>query len=276
MTWGPMKNSSWNHKTPILIVFVLLGCNGGGDGGIILTVRNGRKPAALANGATLPDVLVANAFRVVISGADFAPPIEVSFPGDATGGTISGIPIGDDRTVLIEALNTEGQVIRKRELQGISIAGGAATSVQATLLSIPWVTNITDGSVVPLNRLVFKGYGEPAGGVEVIDHFAEVSASLSDITTAQETISPSLSDGSFSFRPKTLSPGRHTFEFRDPQSKESSKLTVTLVTAHRVPGTFVEFGGAVSLQSTTNLGINEGQFAQGQFAPGQSAQGETP
>lgn len=252
-----MKHSLW-RLVPMLVV-TLIGCNQGGDGGITLKVHNGRKPAALVKSATLPDALIANSFRIVISGPDFAPPIEVSLAGDATGGTISGIPIGTNRTVLIEALNAEGRVIRKRELKGISIEGGAATSVQATLLSIPWVTNIADGSVVPLNRLVFKGYGEPAGGVEVIDHFAEVSASLSDITTAESTVSPSLSDGSFFFRPETLSPGKHTFEFRDPQSQESSKLTVTLVTAHRVPGTFVEFGGAVSPQATVNLGINRGE-----------------
>ena len=253
-----------HHIAGLLFLSWLVGCSSGGAGGITLKVENGRKPAALMKSATLPDVLVANSFRVVISGADFAPPIEVSFAGDTTKGTISGIPIGADRTVLIEAINSNGQVIRKREMRGISIEGGGPTAVQATLLSIPWVTNIKDGSVIPLNRLMFLGYGEPAGSVEVMDQFEGVSASLSDITTAQPSVSPSRSDGSFFFRPQTLSPGKHTFEFRDPQTKESSKLTVTLVTVHRVPGTFVEFGGAVSSQATINLGINEGQSAQGE------------
>lgn len=239
---------------------LIQGCLGpGGNGGVQLVVHHARLPATLKNAELLPDVLKVESFRVVISGSDFSPPIEVLFPGDASGGTISGIPVGEDRTIRIEALNSGAQVVRSREVTGISISGGEPTPVQATLLSVPWVTNIANNSIVTNSRLSFEGIAEPGSAVTVTDRFNGLDLSLSDLQGAAsldqaEPIRPSLSDGKFFFHPPLLAPGLHTFEFRDPQTGAASSLTVTLVPPGRMPGTFLGFGGGMDARWGVSLG----------------------
>lgn len=250
---------------PFFLILSSFACGGsGGDGDIVLAVKNARGPegfgsevAGLATaGEGLPEVLRVHSFRVVVSGEDFSP-IETVFPGDTKEGTITGIPVGSDRTVLIEALNETGETVRRREVTNVEILGSRPTQVVAALVAVPRLTNVHDGSVVPTTRLVLEGYGEPAGGLEIIDHFAGASYSLSSASDTGGLVTPSLSVGFFSFRPSLLSPGLHSFEIRDSQTGESSSVTVTLVSSGRRPGVWIGSAGAVGTKVTMVMGTSE-------------------
>ncbi len=251
MTYWVLRNA-----LVLLVILHVISClTPSGAGGIQLTVHQARQPASLKSDAALPSVLQVVSFRVTISASDFSP-IEVSFPSNATSGTISGIPVGSNRSILIEALNSDGRTIRKRTLQGISVSGGAATAVQATLLAVPTITNLKDGSIVPRNRLILQGYAEPGSSVDINDRFQTVTTSLNNPQLDTSPISPSLSDGRFVFEPPLLEVGTHTFAVTDPQTGEQTTLSLTLVDIKRTPGTLLSFGSAESPNQTTSLGIN--------------------
>lgn len=248
-----------------LILLILLfagGCNPSGNGGLIsVAVKNATRPASLSADANLPEPLRVASFRVAVFASDMAP-IEVTFPGDAAGGTVSGIPVGDNRTVLVEALNAQGRVVRRREIQGVKIGKGEPTPVIAALLSVPLVISPGDGNLVTQTRLVFKGYAEPGGSLE-IQEVGDTAAEglLTDISTADHLISPSLSDGGFVFQPGVLPLGPHTFVVRDPSSGEETRVFLTLVRPGRMPGTGIGTAGSFKAASDISLG-HGGRFLE--------------
>lgn len=258
--WGPMNS---NQKLGLFLCISLMmttSCSNSdtGGGGIALTVKNAKHPAAISID-NLPEVLQVKSFHVVVSGEGFEP-IESSFSADSSYGVVSGIPVGDDRTIMIEALNNSGQAIRRRTLKGLTVVAGNPTPVVATLVSLPVITNFQDGSLVTQTHLIFKGYGEPAGSVEVSDS-NQSSFILTDMSTSSTLISPSLSDGSFSFTPSLLPIGTHTFTFHDPESGEFTQLTLTLVKPGSRPGFGLSSAGAVSKSFGMSLGMM-GQFQE--------------
>lgn len=228
-----------NFKTlSLLLPLSLLACasSSSEQGTILLAVKNAQE-ATLSFRAPVPDILKVETFRVVVSGDDFQP-IEASFPGNSTSGVLSGIPLGDNRTVLIEAINKKGQVVRRNQITGIKIQGGDPTPIEATLFSVPVATTPAEGSLITQTRLIFKGYAEPGGSLEIEDNLKDSPSSLLlDLNTSDNLVSPSLSDGSFTFQPPFLPTGVHTFIIRDPESGEESQITVTLVQAGLEPGT---------------------------------------
>ncbi len=241
------------------LLFILSSCGGGDsdEGHIAISVKNALRPAALKSQQSLPEILTVDSFRVVVSADDMPSAISVSFPATTTQGQISGIPIGQNRSVLIEALNKDKTALRRRLIKGVEIHGGDPTPLQATLLTIPVITNIKDGGFIPASRLILSGYGEPAGSLAVMDHSTSgISASLSDFETKSPKISPSLSAGGFfSFHATSLVPGVHTFEVRDDQTGESSTVTVTILQSGRQPGTWLSAAGQVEANQIFNLGI---------------------
>lgn len=255
MIWGPMNFSRrLSARSWILIGFMTFsgcfGSSGAGDGVMAVAVYNAHRPAGLSADEPLPEVLRVETFRVLITG-DKMDPVEVFFPGDAAGGTISGISRGDNRIVLVEAINKFGQVIRRREIAGVKISGGKETPIVASLLSVPIVTNLKDGNLVTQTRLVFQGYAEPGGSLEIEDSYNSSLSLLPDLSSSANMISPSLSLGGFTFKPPVLPLGTHTFTLRDPESGEESQITLTLVRPGRQPGIGVSAAGKVVASETT-------------------------
>lgn len=271
MIWEPMRDKTVrklaNFERRAMSFYLLIGtlflvsCGenaGTGDGVIALVVKNAASPAGLT-AQTIPTVLQADTFRVTISGSDFSPPIVVTFPGTAAEGEVAGVPVGENRTVLIEAINASGQVVRKRELPGITINGDRPTPIVASLLSIPLVTNVSDGAVVTQTRLIFKGYAEPGSAVEILDIPPAGSESvLSDLSTSKPSMSASLTDGSFTFTPPVLSVGMHTFTIQDTVTGEQTQLQLSVVRPGRQPGIGFQVAGTIlpkSVQGISNAGI---------------------
>lgn len=262
MIWGRMKNHSLERRalslSGLLLIITMffsscLSSSGGGDGIVAVAVYNAHRPAGLAADEPLPEVLQVETFRVLIAG-DKMDPVEVFFPGDASGGSIKGIKRGENRAVLVEAINKFGQVVRRRQITGVKISGGKETPIVASLLSVPIVTNLKDGNLVTQTRLVFQGYAEPGGSLEVEDDFNGSPSIVPDLSTSASMISPSLSLGGFTFKPPVLPLGTHTFTLRDPESGEESQITLTLVRPGRQPGIGISATGKIISAATDTSG----------------------
>lgn len=203
-----------------------------------------------------PEVLKINEYRITISGEDFEP-ITVTLDGKTASSPVEDIPKGENRTLLIEALNNRGQVICRRELTGIAIKGGKIALVEISLLAVPFVANISDNNIVTATRLTFDGYGEPVGAVQIIDTFNGTETVLKDVATDSELVSPSSTDATFKFKPLVLPIGEHAFTVRDFQTGEQSQVKVTLVAPGRTPGTGLSVAGKVGALGVQTTGRND-------------------
>jgi hypothetical protein len=237
----------------VLFLSSCFSSSGNGDGIVAVAVYNAHRPAGLAADEPLPEVLQVETFRVLITGEKMDP-VEIFFPGDAAGGSIKGIKKGENRTVLVEAINKFGQVVRRREITGVAIRGGKETPIVASLLSVPIVTNLKDGNLVTQTRLVFQGYAEPGGSLEIEDSYNSALSVLPDLSSSSNMISPSLSLGGFTFKPPVLPLGPHTFTLRDPESGEESQITLILVRPGRQPGVGLTSAGKIVSAATDTAG----------------------
>jgi hypothetical protein len=236
-----------------VIAFTVLAACGGQQLETSLSLENAYCPAGKAGTDVLPEVLKIESYRVTISGEDFEP-IIVNLDGRTDSSPVEDIPKGEDRTLLVEALNNRGQVICRRELTGIEIKGGKIALVELSLLAVPFVANLSDDNVVTQTRLTFQGYGEPVGAVEIIDTFNGIETVLTDLDTNSELVSPSENDATFKFRPAVLPIGEHLFTVRDFQTGEESQVTVTLVAPGRTPGAGFSTAGQVGIAGVQTLG----------------------
>lgn len=231
-----------------------LGGRSTNGGSVALSVSDSYKPASVSDPSTLPEVLQVTSFHVAISGDNFST-IEATFSGDAAGGQIEGIPVGENRRVLVEALNANGVVVRRREISNVRITGGDVTPIVASLLSVPVVTNVSNDNMVTQTRLFFRGYAEPAGSLQVWDSYqGGESRLIEEASVRSDVISPSLSDGGFNFRPSALPLGAHLFTLKDPSSGEETKLQLTVVKPGREPGVGNHSAGNLHTETTQTLG----------------------
>lgn len=254
-----MTHSIFSRRLRVILALLATafaaGC--GGEGlQTSLSLENAYCPVGQAGTSAMPDALRIETYRVTLSGEDFEP-ITVDMSGNTASAPIEGIPKGEDRTLLIEALNNRGQVVCRRQLTGIEIRGGKLALIEISLLAVPFIANLSDGNLVTQTRLTFQGYGEPVGAVEILDLFQGNETVLTDLNTSSEMVSPSLQDASFKFQPPVLGLGEHLFTVRDVQTGEQSQVRVTLVRPGRVPGRGLSVAGALDLTQSQTVGRND-------------------
>jgi hypothetical protein len=194
----------------------------------------------------LPEELRIETYRVTISAPDISPPITFDFEGKTTSAPLQNIPKGKNRTLTVEAVNSGGQIICRRTINDLTIEGGKLSSVAVPLLAVPFATNLSNGNLITQSRLVFRGYGEPGGAIEILDQFGGNETVLNDLNTNSDLIQPSINDAGFFFRPSLLPLGTHTFVVRDGTTGESNQVTVTLVRPGREPGRGIQTTGSVA------------------------------
>lgn len=264
----------------LILAIVLFGCeNSGGQGYIALQVENARAPEGIdpADLSSLQgfqvvqeqssepsDPLVVTEFVVTITGEGIDPPITATADASATEIEVLGIPVGTGRSILIEAFNGEGTVIRRRQLDGITIVGGVTTPIKTSLNTIPFILNLREGNIVLAKNFKVVGFGEPAGSIRFEAESAEQSINMNEsVGGAGLVVSPALSTGIFEFAPPVFLLGKQTVTVVDEATSESSSVTVTVLDVGDRPGRRFVPAGAVGPHLTVGGGYDgarEGHF----------------
>lgn len=239
----------------------IAGCGGSEEGWISLEVRNSRAPAGLAAlsvGPTSSNKLIGvTRFKVTVTGVGIPAPIEVSADGSAAGMQIDGIPSGEGRSVLIEALNQEGTVIRRRKIDGIEVVPEVVTPVRTSLNTIPLIMNLRPGSVVLSRNLKLIGFGEPGTSIRIDAATSSESVPLNrSAGPASLVVSPAASTGLFEFTPpaNTLL-GKQTITLTDEASGESSSIGIYVVRGGNRPGHRINTAAAYRPIATVGTGL---------------------
>lgn len=225
-----------------LISTSIAGCGGESEEGwVSLQVQNSRAPsgvAALSVGPTTSnDLIHVNQFKVTITGPGIETPILVTADASATQIQALGIPTGVDRSILIEAFNKEGMVIRRRKIERIEIVPGVVTPVKTSLHTIPLILNLRPDSAVLSKNLKIVGFGEPGTSIRVDAATSSESVPLSrSAGLTSLVVSPAVSTGLFEFRPPVTLLGKQTITLTDEASGEASSMSVYVVRGGMRPG----------------------------------------
>ncbi|MBN1282868.1 MAG: hypothetical protein JXA24_03755 [Proteobacteria bacterium] len=227
----------------LLALLALAGCGadpwqGSGGGALAVTVKN----AASFDPAAEHGRIVS--YRVSVSGEGIEEPIVALFDGGADGGVVAGVPVGEGRTVAVEAVNPNEAVIRAGESFGVKVGGGL-TEVEVEMEAVPIFTNIAEGNAVDNTRLLFRIFSDPSNPVVVheISHGADTA--LVDASTSLAELYLDESTGMGRFAPALMEPGRRSFEVRDLVSGRSSAASVLVLDGtRRRPAPLVAATGA--------------------------------
>jgi len=236
-----------------LIIFLLASCgsadmDSGVDGAGILAIR--------VEGA---DVFSPNIehgrvdkFRVTVRGEGIDEDIVAEFSSDAEEGVVEGVPTGDGREVIVEAVNSNDAVIRAGEAMDVNVGGGV-TDVSIDLESVPIFANLKDGAVVRNSRFVMRIFSDPSHPVAVEEISGEGNFSLVDAATSLPEIHTNDATWLGSFSPRVLPVGEYQFVVRDLSNERSSTINVRLLDGERMqPATFA---AAVFADETISLSI---------------------
>jgi len=160
-------------------------------------------------------------YRVEVSGPGIDQPIVKDFAGDSESGTIDGIPVGKDRVVKVQAINTRGKILREGETENVAVGKGV-NDIGVSLDAVPIFTNLQDGNVIPLNRLVIRVFSDPEDLVQI------KREKKNQIETLNE-FNPDMSTGLFSMTPKLPEKGEYTFIAESKITGRSSTVTVRII-----------------------------------------------
>lgn len=209
----------------LLSLLALAGCSGGnmsGGGMIALKVMSAGGFSSNAEHGRIEK------YRVTVTGEGIEAPIEAEFPGDAEEGVVGDIPIGNDRTVEVRALNPNDVAIREGEAHEVKVGGGT-TEVSITLEAVPIFTNIAAGNTIENTRLVFKIFSDPANPVIVEEIIGAEVSPMIDASTNLAEIHLDESTGLGRIAPVLMEPGKRVFAVRDLVTGRTHKVDVTVV-----------------------------------------------
>lgn len=159
-----------------------------------------------------------NQYRLKISGEGLSP-IEQTFSSQAAGVVMNGIPAGANRTIQIQALNVQGQVLREGIVENIFIEAGKQQTLEISLQAVPLLLNLKEGTALSNQRLYFRILTDPNHRVGV--------EGLSDVVTGEGEVAAK-ENGELRFYPGVLAAGDHTFHIFDKDSGKSVALSLHL------------------------------------------------
>lgn len=195
---------------------------GSGGGGLELVVKNAKSfNPSISHGMILN-------YRVTITADDLENPIVVNFDGSSTEGVINDVPAGENRSILVEAVNPNGAVIREGETEGVEVKGGEVADAEVSLEPVPIFTNLSDGNSLANTRLIFKVFAEPGSQIIVEELLNENQSPLLDASTLLPDVSLDQSTGLGFLSPSLQFCGEHTYIVRDLNTNRSSSVKVDL------------------------------------------------
>lgn len=184
-------------------------------------------------------------YKISISADDMQSAQVEKFEGDSDSAEMLGVPVGADRTILVEAYNPDDVVIRRGQQESVDIIPGLAVQVNIVMKSVPIFTNIADRSAVSTNKLSFNIFGEPGSKLEVFEVTKKGDKKVKDENTQIAAVDTSSANGLFTMNPVDFDWGIHTFSVRDTTTGEESEVTLTLLESGTRPGIMVSGGGSL-------------------------------
>lgn len=256
------------------IAGMLMSCSGSGassgkgasGGGFVsLQIDNSRAPEGFT-ALSLSDLpsprLVVSKFRVTVSGEGIDPSMISEADATSTEIEVLDIPPGPNRSILIEALNSDSEVIRRRQIDGLTISPGVVTPIKTSLNTVPLILNLRNGNIVEARNLKISGFGEPGSTISVTTQTKDGSPiSLSESAGGGSVISPSLSTGIFDLVPSQSLSGRQTIVVTDDGSGESSSVEVLIIQSGP-PGRRLSAAGGLQPAVSIGPGIGGPKAAQ--------------
>lgn len=183
-------------------------------------------------------------YTLTVTAADLKIPFTHVFGGDAEAGKITDIPTGSKRTLTMEAININQQVIRRGRVEGIDIVPGMFSTVEIVMHAVPIFVNIKDKSAVADRRLQFTLFGETGSELSLMEEASPTEAkNLVDQNTGKAVIDTASRDGLFLFTPEVMDHGLHHFKVLDVKNGEESTLVVSLYEQTVRPGLSLNSGG---------------------------------
>lgn len=227
-------------------IATLGGC-GGGEGYVSIDLEGAGIPAELA--AQNP-ILEITQFRATVTGDDIEAPIVATAEPTATEIRIETVPYGDNRTILVEAVNARGDVLRRRRIEGLEIRKGVVSNVRGRMNTVPIALNLTPGSIIPVGRFRIDGFGEQGSSIRVI---SESDSGAIPFSPSESDLLPlasaSIDTGLFEFAQRPSSFGKQTITLRDESTGESSQVEVYIVNGD-LPGRRLSAAGSVNPVTT--------------------------
>lgn len=190
-----------------------------------------------------PQAVVAS-YRVVVSGADFAP-IETSFDAGAGSGVVADLPPGPDRTIVVEARNAHDQVVRVGQADDVEIGAGDVTDVAIVLEPVPFFANVLDGAVVFNTRL--RPDLVVADGRRAEVWLAQDGAATAWVDAARGA-GPWLAESGapvMALSHAPLAPGEYTLTARDADTQYESTVTIRVLDGFVQRGALFTAAGGV-------------------------------
>lgn len=181
--------------------------------------------------------------------------------GDYTGeAQVLGIPVGTDRTLIVEAFNLNGQVIRRGAREGVNIIPGEITYVELSLNSVPIFVTPEDRSILSSSRLVFKIFAEPDSQLKIFQNEISSETTIKDRVTDSSFVNTQATQGLYEFSPQITELGSHTFILQDQSSHESSEIILTVNNKTLRPGIGIYSAASVNQSEHERIMSNSGQF----------------
>ncbi len=200
-----------------------------------------------------------NKYQVVISAPDLEEPVEAIFEGSAISGHIDGIPIGNDRTVTVNALNPNNATIRQGEQENVEIKGGETAQAEISLESVPIFTNLADGNNIANTRLIFKAFADPTSSVVIEEVVDQDAVNLVDASTSLSELNLDISTGLGQLAPSIQSSGEHKYRIKDLNTNRFSTITINLTDGSKYrPAPF--FAAGNSLEPDTQGRVSCGTY----------------
>jgi hypothetical protein len=140
----------------ICLFSMMTGCSSGGSGShIAADQKNGSvamklgwstttKTAAKATASVPADVAIV---RIIISASDIPTALQKDFPAAQGTGTLDGVPVGSERTVVAQGLDTSGTVTYQGSTINIVVQAGKTTDA-GTITMSPVATTAFNGTIV--------------------------------------------------------------------------------------------------------------------------------
>ena len=216
----------------ILILVVLSAC--GGDGS-----SSNQHHRSLNLGFSVDHPFDANIspgrierYKITISGDALPNTIVREF--DSNAGTVyfDDSTSGATMSVLVEALNSNSQVIGRGNTQ-VVIKEDAYTDAPVILNHVPIFTNVYEGSTVYANRFVPKIYAPAGMGFQVMESINGSLTALPDVVSGEVNFSVSEDAANISASQTIHTPqfsvGTHQLMVRDMATGESSTVNVNVM-----------------------------------------------